>query len=280
MTSTVTTHFVRGAALCATVCFVLYASVDSLAAEYRLFVNDAAGCRSVGMSGSNCVVPAGTKTSTGQTTTSSSSSSASSSSSSSDCVVTTWNPCANSSSTSSSSSGSTTTPTSFPTNTTSTTSTTSTASATVSTGNGNQLDFGSGGGAVQKSTIEIKSGQTKALSFTTQAGKYFGGVTIIPTSGFSVNDGSSVRMWLSTTAGGAPLAGRACSKNVGVEGGVSWDQTGTRSYACQVPAPANLFLNLALCISDAGDTTCTAAGARYGSQTQPAYIRGSSSLSR
>jgi hypothetical protein len=273
MTSTVTTHFLRGAALCATACFVLYASVDSLAAEYRLFVNDTAGCRSVGMSGSNCVVPAGTKTSTTQTTTSSSSSS--------DCVVTTWNPCANSSSsTSTSSSSSSSSSSSVTTAPSSSSTTTSVTSTTVSTGNGNQLDYGSGGGAVQKSTIEIKAGQTKALNFTTQAGKYFGGVTIVPTSGFSVNDGSSVRMWLSTSAGGAPLAGRACSKNVGVEGGVSWDQTGTRSYACQVPAPANLFLNLALCISDAGDTTCTAAGARYGSQTQPAYIRGSSSLSR
>ena len=82
-------------------------------------------------------------------------------------------------------------------------------------------------------------------------------------------------MWFSSAAGGAPLSNRWCSGNLGSEGALTWDQTGAISYGCPIPnQKGELFVNLELCISDRKDRSCSAPGAKAGSEAAIIYISG------
>ncbi|MDG2443472.1 MAG: hypothetical protein P8M13_09505 [Luminiphilus sp.] len=262
-------NIARSTVLCIGSAFLMFASANLAAAEYKLFINDATACRNAGASGDICVVAVnGTATTTTTTTTTTAPANTNTTGSASGCVVTSWNPCSNATSTP------TTTTTSTPTNTAVIVSApVSTAPAPTSNAT---LDFGSGGTYATGNTnaLTVSPGVT-SLPFTTAAGKnYSGQVGIVPTSGRVPEDGSEIRMWISTTKGGAPLAGRGCSTYVGFEGDIRWDQSGTSVSSCQIPYGSNLFVNLGLCISDNSDTTCGATGAKFGAEAAPIYVWG------
>ena len=121
----------------------------------------------------------------------------------------------------------------------------------------------------------MQPGTTLTLPFSVVPGKYSGQIAIVPTSTGFPTDGAQVRMWFSSAAGGAPLSNRWCSGNLGSEGALTWDQTGAISYGCPIPnQKGELFLNLELCISDRRDRSCSAAGAKAGSEAATIYISG------
>ena len=263
--------------------FLTLGILSASAAEYKLYVNDAAACRNAGQSGDVCLVKAGSSSSTQSTSTTSVSTGSTSTSSTSDCVVTTWNNC-------SGQSGVSTPPRSTTTSTVTSVSSTSTSSGASSssggsatngagsgvTGTPGTFNYGSAGADAtgRTDTISLSPGVTTALPFSTQAGAYTGRVGIVPTSYGFPTDGSEVRMWYSKTSNGAPLPGRFCAGNLGSEGSLWWDQTGTLSYGCQIPnANGSLYLNLQLCISGRLDKSCSS-GAKAGSQSARVYISG------
>ena len=185
-----------------------------------------------------------------------------------DCVVTTWNNCGGSSSGGSTSGG-------------------STSGGTSSGGSGacspssrlqcGSLDYGSGGNdSTGKTTrLELDPGVTLALPFSVAPGANYGQIAIVPTSFGLPDDGAGVRMWWSAEAGGKPLANAWCSRNIGFEGSGYWVQSGKISYGCPIPdAAGKYFVNLQLCISDRSDTSCSAPGAKPGSESAYIYIQG------
>jgi hypothetical protein len=115
-----------------------------------------------------------------------------------------------------------------------------------------------------------------ALPFTVKQGSFFGQLAIAPTSSPFPGDGTGVRMWISKAAGGDPLAGR-CSKNMGREAGMWWDQTASLGYGCAIPnASTQLYLNIRACISASSDTTCRSSSAP--GSPAPIYIKGISQV--
>ena len=264
--------------------FLALGVLNASAAEYKLYVNDATACRNAGQSGDVCVVKATSSSSTTSTSTTSSSTGSTSTSSTSDCVVTTWNNC-------SGQSGASTPPRSTTTSTVTSVSSTSTSSGASSSSGGSStngagsgvtgtpgtFNYGSAGADAtgRTDTISLSPGVTMALPFSTQAGAYTGRIGIVPTSYGFPTDGAEVRMWYSKTSNGAPLPGRFCASNLGSEGSLWWDQTGSLSYGCQIPnANGSLYVNLQLCISGRTDQSCSAAGAKAGSQSARVYISG------
>lgn len=242
-------------------CFLAIISTSVSAAEYRLFVNDQAACSSAGKTGSVCVVEIGETTPSTVTPTTvtptTSPPAVVTTSTDDDCVVSTWEDCGGDGA---ASPGTVSSETSAP------------SGGTVAGGN---LDFGSGGSNAGVKTYPVTvTNDIIAYPFTTIQGAYYGTVVIVPTSKPFPDDGTEVRMWWSKTAGGQPLAGAACSGNLGREGSRYWDQSGTRGYGCTIDnTAATLFLNLQACISTANDTTCSAAGAAAGSPA-PIYLQG------
>ena len=247
-------------------CFLAIISTSVSAAEYRLFVNDQAACSSAGKTGSVCVVEIGettpstvTPTTVTPTTVTPTTSPPAvvTTSTDDDCVVSTWEDCGGDGA---ASPGTVSSETSAP------------SGGTVAGGN---LDFGSGGSNAGVKTYPVTvTNDIIAYPFTIIQGAYYGTVVIVPTSKPFPDDGTEVRMWWSKTAGGQPLAGAACSGNLGREGSRYWDQSGTRGYGCTIDnTAATLFLNLQACISTANDTTCSAAGAAAGSPA-PIYLQG------
>ena len=114
------------------------------------------------------------------------------------------------------------------------------------------------------------------LPFSVVPGQYAGQINVVPTSNGFPTDGSQIRMWVSSTAGGAALSSYWCSTNLGQEGAINWDQTGSISYGCPIPnQKGEMFVNLELCISDRKDRSCSAPGAKAGSQSAMIYISGS-----
>ena len=263
--------------------FLALGVLSASAAEYKLYVNDATACRNAGQSGDVCLVKATSSSSTTSTSTTSTSAGSTSTSSASDCVVTTWDNCG----------GQAAVPTP-PRNTTSTvssTSSTATSSSGSSSGGGaatngagsgmtgtpGTFNYGSAGADAtgRTDTITLSPGVTTALPFSTQVGNYVGRVGIVPTSYGFPTDGAEVRMWYSKTSNGAPLPGNFCAGNLGSEGSLWWDQTGELSYGCQIPnVNGSLYLNLQLCISGRLDKSCSAAGAKAGSESARVYISG------
>jgi hypothetical protein len=136
------------------------------------------------------------------------------------------------------------------------------------------LDFGSAGNpGGQRSIITLTGSTKKALPFTTKPGSYWGLVGITPTVGNRASDGSAVRVWISSTAGGAPLS-PDCASFIGNNGRLKWSQT-PRSGSCIVPSQsATLYFNFGFCISSNTDATCSAPGVRFGSQSQDFYVQG------
>lgn len=266
-------------------CLSAMGSATASATEYRLFVNDTAACRSAGVTGSVCLVAVGTTTTSSSTSVTSTASTASTGTATTGtaagCTVTTWNPCSNSVSSSAPSSSSTSVVSSSSSVSVASSSpvTVTTAPATtapvtpgsVSAGN---LDFGSGGGNATGRTYGLSVGyDTVAYPFTVKTGPFFGQVSIVPTSAKFPDDGTGVRLWLSKTAGGTPLAG-GCARTAGSTGALWWDQTGTLGYGCSIPNTATtLYLNVRACISETSDTTCSSARGRGG--YAPIYISGS-----
>ena len=224
-------------------CFLAMTSTSVLAAEYKLFVDDAAACKSAGKTGSVCVVEATTFSSTTTTSTTSSST-----------TVTTTSEDTTADSVSSSA-------VSAP------------AGGSVETGD---LDFGSGGGNSGVSVYSVVvTNDTIAYPFTVKQGAFYGRISIGPTSRPFPADGTGVRLWWSKTAGGQPLAGASCSAKIGREGTRYWDQSQTRGYGCTIDnVDSTLYLNLRACISVKTDTTCGADDASAGSAA-PIYIQGS-----
>ena len=242
-------------------CAFALVGTGALAAEYRLFVNDANACRNAGVSGDVCLVAVGASQASSNTVSTATATTTTTTTTppSSDCVVTTWNPCSNQQTTS------------VPVRTVTTTPTVATTTTVAATGTGSSTstlayDYGSGGtyatGATRRLTMD--SGETKAMPFTIKPGSFAGDVGIVPTSTPFPDDGSGVRAWFSATAGGAPLAGR-CAMTFGREGRIDWDQTGKFEYHCQIGnSTGQIYLNLKNCISARSDTTCSAAGAKNG----------------
>lgn len=112
-----------------------------------------------------------------------------------------------------------------------------------------------------------------ALPFSVVKGNYSGKIAIVPTSVPFPEDGSQVRMWFSSKAGGTPLENYWCSANLGSEGAVGWDQTGTSASKCPIPnQTGEFFVNLKLCVSNRLDRSCSAAGATDGSEAATIYI--------
>ena len=139
-------------------------------------------------------------------------------------------------------------------------------------------DYGSGGDATQNGpkAIILQPGETLALPFSVVPGNYYGNVGIVPHPTPFPEDGSQVRIWLSATADGPALSQRQCSKNVGQEGALNWDQTGKTDWKCQIPnEKAQLFLNLKLCISDRLDRSCNGPNVTYGTESARVYLSGS-----
>ena len=229
-----------------------------------------------------------TTTSGGTTTTSGGTTTTSGGSDSGDCVVTTWNNCSDSTSGGTTSGGTTSGgTTSGGTTSGGTTSGGTTSGGTTSGGSGScvltgsvtcgSLDYGSGGNDAtgKTSRIVLEPGKTLALPFTVAQGANYGQVGIVPTSYGLPDDGSAVRLWWSAEAGGKPLESSWCARNLGFEGGAFWDQAGKLGYGCPIPdANAKYFLNLRLCISSYSDTSCSASGARDGTQSTYIYIQG------
>ena len=242
-------------------CFLAIISTSVSAAEYRLFGNDQAACSSAGKTGSVCVVEIGETTPSTVTPTTvtptTSPPAVVTTSTDDDCVVSTWEDCGGDGA---ASPGTVSSETSTP------------SGGTVAGGN---LDFGSGGSNAGVKTYPVTvTNDIIAYPFTTIQGAYYGTVVIVPTSKPFPDDGTEVRMWWSKTAGGQPLAGAACSGNLGREGSRYWDQSGTRGYGCTIDnIAATLYLNLQACISTANDATCSAAGAIAGSPA-PIYLQG------
>ena len=225
-------------------CFLAMTSTSVLAAEYKLFVDDAAACSSAGKTGSVCVVEVEATTFSSTTTSTTSSST----------TVTTTSEDTTADSVSSSA-------VSAP------------AGGSVETGD---LDFGSGGGNSGVSVYRVSvTNDTIAYPFTIKQGAFYGRVSIGPTSLPFPDDGTGVRLWWSKTAGGQPLAGASCSAKIGREGTRYWDQSQTRGYGCTIDnVDSTLYLNLRACISVKTDTTCGADDASAGSDA-PIYIQGS-----
>jgi hypothetical protein len=233
-------------------------SVGVSATEYRLFVNDTTACRTAGITGSVCLVPLGSTTASTVTAAPSATTTqaASASNSGSGCVPTSWNPCTASNAISP--------VTSAPAATSSTSSSTAAPppaapayvpSGSVSSGD---LNYGSGGGNAtgNRSRLTVTN-DTTAFPFTVAPGNFFGSVSVTTTSSPFPTDGTQVRVWWSSTAGGSPLPG-SCASNIGRAGKLYWDQTGTLGYGCDIPnASAKLYLNLRSCISAPGDRTCS-----------------------
>ena len=210
-----------------------------------------------------------------------------------DCVVTNWNNCGGSTSGGSTSGGSTSGgstsggSTSGGSTSGGSTSGGSTSGGTTSSGSGTcspssalkcgSLDFGSGGSdSTGKTTrLELYPGETLALPFTVAQGANYGQVAIVPTSFGLPDDGAGVRLWWSAEAGGKPLSDYWCSRNIGFEGSGFWDQAGKLGYGCPIPdADGKYFVNLQLCVSDRSDTSCSAPGAKPGSESAYIYIQG------
>lgn len=140
-----------------------------------------------------------------------------------------------------------------------------------------ELDYGSGGNSATGRTTRLKlePGRTTAFPFSVVPGDYYGQVGIVPTSSPFPDDASQVRMWWSTEAGGKPLSDSLCQQNLGREGTIWWRQTKVISFGCSIPnQKATLFLNLKLCISDRLDASCSAPGAKDGSESAEVYISG------
>ena len=218
-------------------CFLAMISTTVSAAEYKLFVDDAASCASAGKTGSVCVVEVGATTSSSATT-------------------------------------ATTTTTTTTTTTDSVSSSTISAPAGGSVESGN-LDFGSGGGNSGVKTYFVSvTNDTIAYPFTVKQGAFYGSVGIYPTSKPYPTDGSEIRLWWSKAKGGEPLAGAACHPRIGRESKNSWDQSGKRGYGCPIEnVDSTIYLNLRACISTSDDTTCAAPGAKAGSAV-PTYVGG------
>lgn len=286
MTSILKNRVISIRGLLSVLCFATITSVSVSATEYRLFVNDTAACRSAGVSGSVCLVAVGAAaassstsvTSTASTSTPVTSTASSTTGTAAGCVVTTWNPCSNAAgntSASSSSASSTLTASAPPVTSTVSSTVTSTATPAPAAGtvSGGDLDFGSGGGNSSGYTYPLTVTNTiTAFPFTVKQGSFFGQVAIAPTSSPFPSDGTGVRMWISKSAGGDPLGGR-CSKNLGREAGMWWDQTASLGYGCAIPnASTKLYLNLRACISASSDSTCRSSSAP--GSAAPIYIKG------
>ena len=224
-------------------CFLAMTSTSVLATEYKLFVDDAAACKSAGKTGSVCVVEVEATTFSAATTSTSSSTTA------------------------------TTTSEDTTADSVSSSAVSAPAGGSVETGD---LDFGSGGGNSGVSVYRVSvTNDTIAYPFTIKQGAFYGRVSIGPTSLPFPADGTGVRLWWSKTAGGQPLAGASCSANVGREGTRYWDQSGTRRYGCTIDnVESTLYLNLRACISVKTDVTCGADDAKAGSAAT-IYIQGS-----
>ena len=124
--------------------------------------------------------------------------------------------------------------------------------------------------------IILKPGETLALPFSVVPGSWYGNVGIVPTSTPFPEDGSQTRMWLSVSADGPAFQQTQCSRNVGQEGGLNWEQTGDTAWKCQIPnEKAQLFLNLKLCISDRLDRSCNGPNVTYGTESARVYLSGS-----
>ena len=194
-------------------------------------------------------------------------------STSGECVTTSWNDCSGSTSGGSTSGGSTSG---------GSTSGGSTSGGSVGCAAGGDVtcgerNYGSGGSDATGRTTRLKlePGRITAFPFSVVPGDYYGQVGIVPTSSPFPDDGSEVRMWWSTEAGGKPISDPLCQQNLGREGTIWWRQTKVISFGCSIPnQKATLFLNLKLCISDRLDTSCSGPGARDGSETADVYISG------
>ena len=224
-------------------CFLAMTSTSVLAAEYKLFVDDAAACSSAGKTGSVCVVEVEATTFSSTTT-----------------------------STTSSSTTATTTSEDTTADSVSSSAVSAPAGGSVETGD---LDFGSGGGNSGVSTYFVSvTNDTIAYPFTVKQGAFYGSVGIYPSSQPYPTDKSEIRLWWSKSKGGEPLAGAACHPRIGRESKNSWDQSGKRGYGCPIEnIDSTIYLNLRACISASDDTTCTAPDAKAGSAV-PTYIGG------
>ena len=205
-----------------------------------------------------------------------------------ECVTTSWNDCSGSTSGGSTSGGSTSGgstsggSTSGGSTSGGSTSGGSTSGGSVGCAGGGdvtcgELDYGSGGNSATGRTTRLKlePGRTTAFPFSVVPGDYYGQVGIVPTSSPFPDDASQVRMWWSTEAGGKPLSDSLCQQNLGREGTIWWRQTKVISFGCSIPnQKATLFLNLKLCISDRLDASCSAPGAKDGSESAEVYISG------
>ena len=139
------------------------------------------------------------------------------------------------------------------------------------------LDYGSGGSDAtgRSSRLLIEPGKITVLPFTVARGGNSGQIAVVPTSFGLPDNGSGIRMWWSTEAGGKPLSNSWCSRNIGFEGGGYWDQAGKLGYGCPIPdINGKYFVNLKLCISSQADRSCSAAAAQDGTQSAYIYIQG------
>jgi len=253
--------------------FLIGMSASVSATEYRLFVNDTTACRSAGVTGSVCLVPLGAAA--GSTVTAAPSAAPTqttpASNSGSGCVATSWNPCTVS--------NSAPPVTSAPSTPSTTVAPPPASSAYVPSGSvsSGDLNFGSGGrDATGNSNRVTVSNDTTAFPFSVAAGNHLGSVSVITTSTPFPTDGTGVRMWWSTTAGGTPLSS-SCAANIGRTGKLYWDQTGKLGYGCAIPnTKATLYLNLKSCKSSTADVTCSDKSASPGSPAS-LYIAGSKS---
>jgi len=256
--------------------FLIGMSASVSATEYRLFVNDTTACRSAGVTGSVCLVPLGATTASTVTAAPSVATTPTTSapSNTGDCVVTAWNPCATGTP------GNATPPvTSAPSTPSTTVAPPPASSAYVPSGSvsSGDLNFGSGGRDATGNTYPVTvSNDTTAFPFSVAAGNHLGSVSVITTSTPFPTDGTGVRVWWSTTAGGTPLSS-SCAANIGRTGKLYWDQTGKLGYGCAIPnTKATLYLNLKSCKSSTADVTCSDKSASPGSPAS-LYIAGSKS---
>lgn len=137
-------------------------------------------------------------------------------------------------------------------------------------------NYGSGGGNAtgNSEAITLTPGETLALPFSVVPGSYSGTIGIVPTSLGFPTDGSQIRMWFSRTAGGAALADRWCSNNLGSEGAVKWSQKGEQAK-CPIPnEKADMFVNVRLCISDRKDRSCNGPNVKNGTESATVFIAG------
>jgi hypothetical protein len=73
------------------------------------------------------------------------------------------------------------------------------------------------------------------LPFSVVPGKFSGQIDVVPRRRVGPLMGHRSEMWISSTAGGAPLASSLVRGNFGSEGALNWDQTGAISYGCPIP---------------------------------------------